>query len=423
MIDPKQPIGSMEDLSSAFTNAGGISSSPDSFALIPAKSPVDIAMAFADSEDGPDEIAQKLNQFMDDVAPGMTPQEKAHAQVLAGESLSGASTTPGVEKTKAEASAPAVQANPEAFIEAKREAGENITETMGGLLSLIIPVLAGAAIGGKRGALYSAVGAGAQRLKDIESKKEEERGISKEERVFKRQKELENIQTENAIKVEAAKAGQKPSLEDKIAERSALNRVDANFDSLKKAQDEYDTTAGFLANGKQILSEFGEATKGESWASFQISKRFSSSDLGKLQSRVQGLVFDIVKAKQGSRPSDFDVKTLMKIVTGDFTASPKDAYTLLKNALEDSERYATARLAAAEARTKGQELDAGNRKILNEANSNTLLQQEAQSFGEKNMAKLISLRKQNVPLETVKKGLELQGVVVSDNLLNAIWGE
>ena len=78
----------------------------------------------------------------------------------------------------------------------------------------------------------------------------------------------------------------------------------------------------------------------------------------------------MVKAEQGSRPSDFDVQALMKIVNGDFSVGKGSAYLSLKQALEDSERVVNARYEAARARLRGEEVKAvpqfGGSELANE---------------------------------------------------------
>lgn len=131
-----------------------------------------------------------LEALIDEVAgPDATEEEKAAGvlrakkdQMLKEENGYGdPDLDPGKELVKAFAEDPAGGA------ELVKSAGGELDEYLGALLTTIVPAIAGAAIGGKRGALHAVKGAGQGLLKTIEKKDE----IEKEQRELQAEMDLE----------------------------------------------------------------------------------------------------------------------------------------------------------------------------------------------------------------------------------------
>lgn len=369
------------------------------------------------------EIAKEANKFLEDVNPRATSEQKARAFVEAQKVLDGNQPSEGALRAREAFKDPEAQKNADAVIQNEESAGGDVVESMGGLLSLVLPVLAGAAIGGGRGAAAAAVGAGEHYLEEDKAKKDSAREEAKADRASKRDfeeaKQLEEIQQAGAMgRAELAQMGKKTPEEEAQAEGDkALVRGRAN--NLLRAEEDQQTAQGFLRVGEDILGRFGKATKGKGWARFQLERKFSTTELGQLQSEVNGLVFDIVKAKQGSRPSDFDVQALMKIVNGDWTADPAVAYKLLKQTLENSEKFINARVEAARAAYEKKELSKETSDTLREADKARLIQQELRGLGESRVKGLMELSRKHrgASASDVQKQLSARGIVVSEDLL------
>lgn len=365
-----------------------------------------------------DDVTDSINDLAKTAAPNATPEQVTAAKVLAIRRLSGKGSTEGVEKAISDfSSAPE---DPEVIMRSKEASGDSLTESLGGLFSLVLPVIIGGAIAGKRGALHAAVGAGSQKLSDMEREKDKRDRLAEIEANANIRAGASDLAFQRQLALVEERQKAKPSIEEKLDERRQMNEVDRKSKALGKAEDAYVGAQSFLVTGDTILKDFKEATKGMSWGEFQASREISGSAIGQLQSRVKSLVFDIVKAKQGSRPSDFDVKTLMKIVTGDFTAGPETAYTLLNNALKDSKTFVEARLEAAKALSEGREVSSSTNKTLARAEESARVAEEVGRIGSRNLDTLTSLSKQGAPLAKVKAGFAKAGVELSDELLDSL---
>lgn len=375
----------------------------------------------AQFSDGPDPMAtaEQLDMLMDDVLPNPTPENKTRALIEA-DKVNKGEASEGALQARAIFEDPKAQENAGGVLRSIEQAGGDVVESMGGLLSIVLPVLAGAAIGGKRGALAAGKGYGEQKLKEMDAQRESD--LKREEEKLRSERDFEEAKTLEEIRESGALERKKLELEkkgDEVAQAGEKTLQTGRAKNLIKAEEASQEAQGFLAVGEDILSRFGTATKGKGWLGFQVARKFSTTELGQLQAEVDGLVFDIVKAKQGSRPSDFDVQTLLKIVRGDWTASPQVAYDLLKQTLDNSEKYIEARLEAAKAQYYGKELSKETSATLKKANQSELLAREMGSLGEQRIKQLMALQKKNPKASSsaIQEKLSARGVVVSDSLL------
>lgn len=156
------------------------------------------------------------------VAPELSEEEVSVSQMLAVKETLTGDSTPGVKKSR-EDFMRFKDVPPEDLMAGKKEAGDDPVESLGGLLSLLIPVLAGAAVGGKRGALYAASGAGSYKMKQMEAERASLSEEAKEERRFKKQKELEGIKSANKTQLEMMKETMRLSEEER---KRALEKED-----------------------------------------------------------------------------------------------------------------------------------------------------------------------------------------------------
>ena len=140
-------------------------------------------------------------------------------------------------------------------------------------------------------------------MKKIEEKRaadlEEQKYSARREGELQDKKDFEDYKN----RPEAREAERKEMQKDELAKGQVKNVL--------SAEDAHSQAQGILEEGKDILSEFSDITKDEGWAYYQIKKNFNMTDVSKVQLRIKKLVFAMVKAEQGSRPSDFDVKTMM----------------------------------------------------------------------------------------------------------------
>jgi hypothetical protein len=282
-------------------------------------------------------------------------------------------------------------------------------------MSLLLPVIAGAAIGGKRGAAAGFVGAGESQIKREEA---EEKTAREDERYESRRVDaLEDYGAKLEMK-EAIEGG-----EGRKAERDFeqfKRKEDYKNDSKRRAaaQEEYDKAQPVIEIGKDVSKDLEgmiERREVGGRVSYQLKGGFTASDIGKLRSRMRLWAMDIVKQKQGSRPSDFDVKMVLKAVQGDFSSSPQDTLDLINQTLGDMERIQNYNLKVA----------SGDRSSVTEeekaAYDRAMSKGSDVAFASAVKAKRGGLKKGDVA--KLIKSLENRGYSLSQEDIDLIWGD
>lgn len=241
---------------------------------------------------------------------------------------------------------PAVQAS---MIEHLKTAKENKPLTSSQLIASMIlqiaPILIGAAVSGKRG---GAVGGQAGLLgtqtffKGLKEKEKEDRESS----LLAAKADASRIKslTQQGIALQKQKFAGETSKE--VARIRAKGEIDAAGVALLESKMPSDIKGSILQNtgvgknGTAIAAKFKELPSDGiiDWATFRVGKQFAATETGKLYRAAQVFVQQFLKATQGSRPSDFDVKKYEDFLSGDFTASADDVADLIDQAVELMDR-------------------------------------------------------------------------------------
>lgn len=183
--------------------------------------------------------------------------------------------------------------SPQGLFGALSEQGVDRSKHIASLMSILLPVIAGVAIGGKRGALHAFSGGAEQVLKEAD-----------EERKFERDKEILDKEIEGRKEIYAANKATAPSLESVLAEHAGKAAIDVkktkeieafNAELKEKSEDRlrekekedwFQTvplearskliaTRGTLERLEELKGRFAEL--GDSVAEFQAAKKVSGT--------------------------------------------------------------------------------------------------------------------------------------------------
>lgn len=304
-----------------------------------AEDPLRTAFGDDDEEMSAAQTAMLGKIALKDVFVDPTPEEEREAFIRQGQEQITGEKDPGLEARRQE-----LAANPEAakdIADIRKDQGEGRGETMGALLSLILPVLAGAALGGKRGALHASVGAGKGRLKVIDQEREDAKELeaaAARRAEKKADREAAQDDRKDLAEFKAGLGGN--SKEDKLAyeeeKKRRLNKVDREDAAAQEADD-----ARFItAQMGDILQEAEVVYGDNSFLNKKLRETFDqASPEALLKDRIIQMTFDIVKLKQGSRPSDYDVQALLQTVRGNQLTGPEGALARLRQLKKDMDLF------------------------------------------------------------------------------------
>lgn len=204
-------------------------------------------------------------------------------------------------------------------------------KSLGAMISLLLPIIAGAAISGKTGAARGFAGAAEQDL--AQRKLDDERRY--EEKIYD---ERRPHKVEDAVKIAAARREPQKTDKEKLAfEKEKLKQAEGvkRESDLRKQVDD----GGKLVNqAKGVLEEFKAVAGDQNWLEYQFKSLFDFTETSEKAAQLKSIIFDIVKQKQGSRPSDYDVKQLMKIGMGGITANGETVVQRMENVIKSYER-------------------------------------------------------------------------------------
>lgn len=373
----------------------------------------DMQFSLNSEEDAAAFAAETVKKFL----PDTTPDELAEGFVLAKPALEGGEPTPGVKQAVKDVSQSPENAG--LTLRAKEEQGASRSENAGALIALALLGVTGVALGGKRGALHVAKGAGEGLQAEMAAEKERQAKIdaaTAAEESFRRRADYSQD-----LKLERDKEKfdleNDPSVLQRKNERVVeVRRLQKATDQEASAQEQLNEVLAINEEGQAILNDIAELKDdGTGAVGWQIKKNFSKSEIGKINQRINDFVFKKVKAEQGSRPSDFDVQAMMRIVKGDmFSTGPKEAAALLAQALESGKLIAEAR-----AKYAGTRLDELLGKVSrDEPNSPTakLLQQnkELENKYNKAVANLSRAKKAGKTREQLESYFLRSGIVIQD---------
>lgn len=254
------------------------------------------------------------------VAPELSEEEVSVSQMLAVKETLTGDSTPGVKKSR-EDFMRLKDVPPEEIMAGKKEAGDDPVESLGGLLSLMIPVLAGAAVGGKRGALYAASGAGSYKMKQMEAEKAARAEEAKEERKFEKQKELEGIKSANRTQLEVMKEEMRVHEESR---RKALEKEDWWKDVPVDTKKKILGGPSIINRLNSLADEFEKLPKNS--FVFQGDKFISGSAVNDATSLLKILVTDILKKfGETGNIALAERKITMEALEGNWTSNGPDA--------------------------------------------------------------------------------------------------
>lgn len=280
------------------------------------------------------EAEETLRQFDEEFGDGVAPRDKA---VAVQEAMKGAKTgqmSPRMKQSmRNQRDAAAAGVDPKSAMDKDIEMGSDPVDAYGGLLSLVLPVLAGAAISGKRGAAAAVVGGGTQLLKEEEAR---------QDRIEARRESDERLEQGKALakyKNDLAKEGEKTEEEQRESDRLDLEmqlETKNRFAEQKRLTQEINDTEPLMARVDDMMKEAEAVYGNNTFLNQKVQEAIDqNSREALLKDRVTQLAFEYVKLQQGSRPSDFDVQALMKTIRGNQLTGPQGALARLKQLRED----------------------------------------------------------------------------------------
>lgn len=343
--------------------------------LMKKDAPLDIREGSGESV--PSEIVKDtIKQMTKDIGGGATPREEEDALMVAQEDMkdrqAGGRGLPELEQAKKE-----IAENPNNVGELlSRKTGSDRVTSLGALISLVLPVVAGMAVGGRQGKRIAArgvVGAGTElqrglledekRARDLEDfNLKEDATIRQENRADERLIEKEGRALENAKELARYKKSIDPgegglSFEEKKARKVEMTRAETRArneeNRFKETQRDLDKLNPIIGRGRHLLEEAREVfganekerkQKGIGWFDRLVGRKVpSDSKVSLVTASIRSWATDVLKQKQGGRPSDKDMEIVLELIEGGTLTGPAGALARFERAIEEYESYRDAK--------------------------------------------------------------------------------
>lgn len=277
----------------------------------------------------PMDIALLGNQVIDEKMGDVAPEIKKAAFLKAKDIQSGEASPEVKTAIKQFSQAPD---NPEAVIGGRRASGADDSDTAAALLGIVFMGLAGAAVGGKKGALAGIAGSGQYVVDEMKADKEAEREESKYR--ARQDAELEQAKALSDYK------NRPEAVQAQLDARAQERRQDKRIDREAKALENADEAKPLQAQMGDILGQAERIYGDSNYFDKKLSETFDqNSPEALLKDRIVLLAMDMTKLKQGSRPSDFDVQKILEAVRGNQLTGPEGALSRLRQLKKDMDMF------------------------------------------------------------------------------------
>lgn len=257
--------------------------------------------------------------------------------------------------------------NVEGLFRQKQSEGEDMEAYTGALLSILIPALAGVALGGKRGALHALKGAGEfevkRREEERQNRADQERAditatnqLMRDQLNFERQR-MRDERLEEGRDRRAGARNDAMSIEQSVKKVGAEEAERLRVRDVADRKKALDAEEPFLARGESIVEEARKILKGK-WGVTKTleGELVPGSDVAQLQARITRWAFDVIRSQE-SRPSDFDIKGFLKTIQGPaFLTSGDAAVKFLEQSVGDMREAREIRIRQLEGRATEKEV-------------------------------------------------------------------
>lgn len=281
--------------------------------------------------DTPEAQDARINSAIQSIAGPKSPEQLEAASQVAAEGIAQQRAT-GDNPLKDEMRVLAEnKENPGRVFKLLEAANLDETKYLGALGATLIMGAVGAGIGGKMGALHAIKGGAEQSLKEFEDDEATKREIAKEGRG------IENLKKTEAIKA-AFREPKKTDAEKIEFEADRAEAIDRRKNEVKreaeiqKAVDGLDLT---IASGERVLDQLKKLDD-QTWLGFKWRKNMVvDSPEYRAAKNMRLWVFDMLKEKQGSRPSDLDLKNMIDAIEGNAWGGQDGVVKLYEQALNN----------------------------------------------------------------------------------------
>jgi hypothetical protein len=112
--------------------------------------------------------------------------------------------------------------------------------------------------------------------------------------------------------------------------RSKSRDINIRMETQKSTDKIVDSSVATIANTDGLLdlaneiAAFPDDRGLADWATFKVRSNFARFPEGQTMIGIKKAAAELLKADQGSRPSDFDLKIYLAMLSGDISSSPKD---------------------------------------------------------------------------------------------------